>query len=106
MRDATFGGYLEVHARPPAFAGSDGAAYSAEPLVEDVPDEHGRYGAAVVFVRWSDQGDRPVGHVETPYLAFGATPAEARAELLKLSLHDLKRLLDAAIARAERRGEW
>jgi hypothetical protein len=95
--DSTFGGYVEVHERPPAFQGTDGAAYSAAIYVDDEPDPQGRYGAAILFVRWSDEGDRPVGHVETPYLGFGATQEEAAALVRALTLLEVKRQLDRAI---------
>jgi hypothetical protein len=91
-----------VHERAPAFAGSDGRSYSVGTFVDDVPDAQGRYGAALLFVRWSDAGDRPVGHLETDYLSRGATPAEALAPLLALTLQDLKRHLDACIERHAR----
>ena len=68
-------------------------------FVDETPDAHGRYGAALLFVCWSDAGDRPVGHLETEYLASGATPAEALAPLLALTLHELKQHLDGCIAR-------
>ncbi len=96
--DSTLGGYLEVHARPPAFEGSDGAAYSAAVYVDDAPDESGRYGGAVLFVRWSEGGDRPVGHLESAFLVFGDTPEEAAAAVRALSLHEVKAELDRAIA--------
>ena len=66
-------------------------------FVDETPDAEGRYGAALLFVRWSDSGDRPVGHLETEYLASGATPAEALAPLLALTLHELKQHLDRCI---------
>lgn len=90
-----------MHERAPAFTGSDGLAYSVGTFVDEAPDPQGRYGAALLFVRWSDAGDRPVGHVETDYLAWGATPAEALAPLLALSLEAVKQQLDACIARQE-----
>jgi hypothetical protein len=72
-------------------------------FVDDAPDASGRYGAALLFVRWSPAGDRPVGHLETEYLAWAATPAAALAPLLALSLGDVKghldRLIDGASAR-------
>jgi hypothetical protein len=43
-----------------------------------------------------------VGHLETDYLSRGATPAEALAPLLALTLQDLKRHLDACIERQAR----
>jgi len=96
--DATLGGYESVHDRPPAFEGSDGIAYTAAVYVDDAPDDAGRYGGALLFVRWSDGGDRTVGHLETPYLAFGSTPAEAAATVRNLTLHEVKDHLEAAIA--------
>lgn len=104
--DATLGGYLEMHDRPPAFEGPDGAAYSAAVYVDQEPDAAGGYGAAVLFVRWSENGDRPVGHIETPCLAHGDTPEEAEAKVRALSLHEVKRRLDQAVAAAARRPDW
>lgn len=69
-------------------------------FVDDAPDASGRYGAALLFVRWSPAGDRPIGHLETAYLAWGATPAAALAPLLALSLGDVKQHLDRLIDRA------
>lgn len=96
--DSTLGGYLEAHSRPPAFEGSDGAAYSAAVYVDDTPDEGGRYGGAVMFVRWAEGGDRPVGHLETAFLVFGDTPEAAAAAVRALSLYEVKAELDKAIA--------
>jgi hypothetical protein len=96
--EITLGGYMRKHDRAAAFTGSDGQAYSVGVYVDDVPDPDGRYGAALLFVRWSAGGDRPVGHVETGYLAFGRTPAEAEERLKALSLYDVKAALDEAVA--------
>ncbi|HZI21940.1 MAG TPA: hypothetical protein VFD76_05470 [Gemmatimonadales bacterium] len=93
-----------MHERAPAFGGADGAAYSVDTFVDDSPDAHGRYGSALLFVRWSDAGDRPVGHLETDYLAWGATPAEALAPLLAMTLRQVKEHLDRCIARASGAG--
>ena len=86
-----------MHERAPAFSGSDGLSYSVGTYVDDAPDALGRYGAALLFVRWSDAGDRPVGHLETDYLFRGATPADALTPLLALTLQDVKRHLDTCI---------
>jgi len=86
-----------VHERAPAFGGTDGRAYSVATFVDDAPNAKGLYGAALLFVRWSDSGDRPVGHLETEYLAWGATPAEALAPVLALTLQEVKRQLDRCI---------
>ena len=63
-------------------------------FVDDDPDPAGRFGAALLFIRWSAAGDHAVGHVETEYLAFGATPDAALAPLLALSLEEVKAHLD------------
>ena len=89
-----------MHERAPAFSGKDGRSYSVATFVDDAPDAQGRYGAALLFVRWSPAGDRPVGHLETDYLAWGQTPAAALAPVLALTLHDLKHHLDACIDQA------
>jgi hypothetical protein len=104
VSEFTLGGYMKQHDRAAAFGGSDGRAYSVAVYVEDEPDLRGRYGAALLFVRWSDAGDRPVGHLETETLVWGRTPAEAGERLEALSLYDVKAALDEAIARAP--SEW
>ena len=96
------GGYQRVHERAPAFTGSDGQPYSVGTFVDESPDAQGRYGAALLFVRWSEAGDRPVGHVETDYLSWGATPGEALAPLLALTLEAVKQQLDRCIERQTR----
>ena len=66
--------------------------------MDEAPDERGRFGASLIFVRWSADGSRPVGHVETPALAFGRSAEEATERLEGFSLYDVKAALDAAIA--------
>jgi hypothetical protein len=104
VSEFTLGGYMQKHERAAAFTGSDGAAYSVAIYVEDEPDLRGLYGAALLFVRWSSSGDRPVGHLESETLAWGKTPEEAEARLSGLSLYDVKSALDEAIAGAP--GSW
>lgn len=89
-----------MHERVPAFGGRDGRAYSVATFVDDVPDARGLYGAALLFVRWSDTGDRPIGHLETEYLGWGKTPAAALAPLLALTLHEVKQHLDRCLDQA------
>jgi len=102
--EATLGGYMAQHGRAAAFGGSDGQAYSVGLYVDDEPDARGRFGAALLFVRWDAAGAAPVGHVETDFLAWGRTPAEAEDRLKLLSLFDVKAALDEAIARQPE--EW
>jgi hypothetical protein len=104
VSEFTLGGYMQKHERAAAFGGSDGAAYSVAIYVEDEPDTRGLYGAALLFVRWSSSGERPVGHLESETLAWGKTPDEAEARLQSLSLYDVKAALDEAIASAP--GSW
>lgn len=66
--------------------------------VDEEPDDRGRFGAALLFVRWSGDGSRPVGSVESGALATGRTRAEAEERVKALSLYDVKAALDAAIA--------
>ncbi len=104
MSEATLGGYLARHERPPAFAGQDGQPYSVDLLVDEVPDEQGRHAGGLLFVRCSPSGDRPVGHVETETLAWGRSALEVEERLKALSLYDVKAALDQAIGRSP--GEW
>ncbi|HTK55800.1 MAG TPA: hypothetical protein VL295_03170 [Gemmatimonadales bacterium] len=105
MSEVTLGGYMAKHARSAAFGGNDGRAYSVGLWIDDAKDERGRYGAALVFVRWDESGAKPDGHVETDYLAWGTTPEEAEERIKALSLFDVKAALDEAIA-ARPEGEW
>ena len=104
MSELTLGGYMAKHDRAAAFGGSDGQAYSVAIYVDEAPDLRGLYGAALLFVRWSPSGDRPVGHVESETLAWGRSEAEAAERLKALSLYDVKAALDEAIASAP--SEW
>lgn len=104
MSEFTLGGYMQKHDRAAAFGGSDGQAYSVAIYVEDEPDVRGLYGAALLFVRWSPSGDRPLGHLESETLVWGQTPAEAQSRLESLSLYDVKAALEEAITGAP--GAW
>jgi hypothetical protein len=95
---------MDRHERAAAFSGSDGHAYSVAILSDDEPDARGLFGAALLFVRWDPAGEKPSGHVETGYLAWGATVVEAEARVRSLSLYDVKAALDEAIA--ARPAEW
>ncbi|HEV8197147.1 MAG TPA: hypothetical protein VGP87_10940 [Gemmatimonadales bacterium] len=95
---------MQRHERASAFGGSDGHAYSVAIWIDEEPDERGRYGAALLFVRWNPAGNAPAGHLESPPLAWGKTPEDAEARLKAFSLFDVKAELDAAIARQPE--EW
>jgi hypothetical protein len=104
VSELTLGGYMAKHDRAAAFGGSDGQAYSVAVYVDPEPDVRGLFGAALLFVRWSPAGDRPVGHVETMPLTWGRSEDEAAERLKLFSLYDVKAALDEAIARAP--AEW
>ena len=106
MKDATFGGYVAVHDRPPAFEGQDGRAYSADLWVEAQDGADAAFGGAFVFVRWNAAGDAPDGTLESDWMAHGADAASVEAALRATDLHDVKAALDAAIARAQELGDW
>jgi hypothetical protein len=104
--DETLGGYVEAHNCPPAFMGPDGASYSAEAYVDEDVQEYGRYGAAVLFIRWSADGSQPEGHLETDFLAHGDTPEAVRSAVDGLTLFDLKEHLDRLVEESKGRPDW
>ena len=103
--DASLGGYLDVHNRPPAFEGTDGRPYTVSIEVEKAADSRTPFTPFVgylVFPRWADTGLGIVGHVETPVLWKGTTEAEVTELAGALELAEVKALLDEAI---DRQGE-
>ncbi len=104
----TIGGYMAVHDRPAAFEGSDGASYSVE-IVTDLSDEKERpFAAYLLFVRWRERDPVASGHLETDFLALGATEEEARKTVGAMSLNEVKTKLDELIKakKAELRPWW
>jgi hypothetical protein len=93
----TIGGYMAVHNRPAAFEGSDGASYSVEIVTDAVDGKHGAFGAYLLFVRWRATDPVATGHLETDFIAFGATEDEARARVGALPLNEVKSRLDDLI---------
>ena len=103
----TIGGYMAVHDRPAAFEGSDGFSYSVE-LMTDTTG-HGRaeesFGAYIMFVKWARIGAQtPEGHLETEFLVYASTEADARSKIGTLPLNEVKRLLDLLIERSYQGG--
>ena len=97
--DATLGGYFEVHDRPPAYAGVDGHPYTVSLEVERTTNLRAPFAGYLVFPRWAQTGVGIVGHVETPTLCECASHDEAIKKLGELTLLDVQRLLEEAIAR-------
>ena len=96
---------MPKHDRAAAFGGNDGQPYSVAIWVDEEPDERGRYGAALVFVRWSPAGRPAHRATSRPTTWPGAAfRAEAEARVKALSLFDVKAALDEAIA--ARPAEW
>ena len=102
--DATLGGYLEVHERPPAFSGSDEQPYTASIEVESVENLIAPYVGYLVFPRWAETGLGIVGHLETPVLWEGRSRDEIVDRAHALSLVEVKRLLDEAVERKRAEG--
>lgn len=97
MKDATLGGYLREHERPPAFEGPDGDSYTAEIMIDRMAaGETGAWCGYLFFLRW--RGQEPVGHVESELLSEADTEEKARAAVEELTLHEVKGLLDRLIA--------
>jgi hypothetical protein len=101
----TIGGYMAVHDRPAAFEGSDGLSYSVEICTDETGESDRPVGAYFLFLRWRRIGEAAVeGHVETDYLAHGATDAEARARIGTMMLNEVKQVLEATLRSRESGG--
>jgi hypothetical protein len=101
--ESTLGGYMAVHDRPAAFEGSDGMSYSVDVAVDETGDRERPYGAYLLFLRWRRMGAQGVeGHLETGFLATGATEGDARAVVAAMPLSRVKETLEELLA--ERRG--
>ena len=100
----TIGGYAAVHARPPAFEGSDGFSYSVEILTAATGHADHPWGAYLFFVKWSRIGaTTPEGHLETDFLAESDREDDARSIVGALSLGEVRLMLERLIA-AQRPG--
>lgn len=98
----TIGGYMAVHGRPAAFEGSDGLSYSVaietDRADDPVPDPARPWGAYFLFLRWRRIGPQGIeGHLESPFLAWGATAEAARDALGALSLAETRAVLESLI---------
>ncbi len=104
--DRSLGEYMSAHGCPPALLGSDGVPYTVEIFADASPLEDGRFGAAVMFVRWSQKQPRPAGHLETDYLAYGDTSEWAKRKLEELDLREIKSYLDRLIENGKGIVDW
>ena len=96
--ESTIGGYMAVHDRPAAFQGSDGLSYSVAIEAERTGEAERPYGAYFLFVRWRRLGTQGVeGHLESAFLAYGESSANARDALGAMPLEEVKAVLDDLI---------
>lgn len=96
---------MAVHARPAAFEGSDGLSYSVELCADETGEADRPYGAYILFLRWRRVGEAGIeGHVETDFLAFGASEAEARGRIGMMRLSEVKDVLEATLRAREASG--
>lgn len=110
----TIGGYMAVHARPAAFEGKDGVSYSVEIVADEEPDRVAPFAAYLLFVKWRAGDPVAAGHLETDYLGYGQTEAEAIEKVGAMKLSEVREILDGLIAaraaleseRAERDMAW
>ena len=98
--EETLAGYQAVHGRPPAFEGSDGKPYSAGVFSDDDPAADGTYGASLLFLRWSDRQE-PDGHLESDYLARATDAAAAEQQVGRMTLAEVKAMLDRLITQRD-----
>jgi hypothetical protein len=89
---------MAVHGRPAAFEGSDGLSYSVAIETDRTGEPQRPWGAFFLFLRWRRIGAQGIeGHLESPFLAWGQTPDEAREALGEFSLAVTKEALEALI---------
>ena len=94
----TIGGYMAVHARPAAFEGKDGVSYSVEIVADEETDRAAPFAAYLLFVKWRSGDPVAAGHLETDYLGYGQTEAEAIEKVGAMKLSEVRELLDGLIA--------
>ncbi len=95
---STIAGYAAVHARPAALEGRDGFSYSIEILSDSTGDPAEPFGAYLMFVQWSRLGAQKVeGHLESDFIAWGATVDEAESHVGGMTLVAAQAELDGLI---------
>jgi hypothetical protein len=97
--ETTLGGYAAIHGRAAAFEAHDGEPYTVGLETDDAGEEGGEVTGYLVFLRWSRTGSAIMGHLVSDDLVTADSHGEARAALEALPLHDVRKLLDEAIAR-------
>lgn len=88
---------MAVHARPAAFDGADGFAYSVDIVTDETGDPASPWGAYLFFVRWGTGEPQVTGHLETTFLATGLNEAVVRHQVGAMPLASVKATLDGLI---------
>ncbi|MDQ2767651.1 MAG: hypothetical protein M3Y30_10895 [Gemmatimonadota bacterium] len=96
--EKTLGGYMAVHARPAAFEGADGRSYTVAIETDETGERARPVGGYLLFVRWGGEQPEVTGHIESPFLAWGASADEVTQAVGALSLHEVKLQLDLLLA--------
>jgi hypothetical protein len=100
--ESTVGGYAAVHARPPAFEGTDGMSYSVELCADETGDPAAPWGAYLLFLRWRRVGEQGVaGHLETDFVVRGASEGEVLRAIGRMPLRTVKASLDTLIRKSD-----
>lgn len=94
----TIGGYMAVHSRPAAFEGKDGSSYSVEIVADETDDPSRPFAAYLLFVKWREGDPVAAGHLETDYIDYGQSEADALAKVGAMQLSEVRSALDALIA--------
>lgn len=88
---------MAEHGRPPSFEGSDARPYTVSVEVEQIGNLRTPFAGYLVFPRWSPGGREIDGHVQTPLLARGRSHDAVVSEIGRLTLQEIKELLEDAI---------
>ena len=88
---------MAVHSRPAAFEGADGRSYTVAIETDETGERTRPVGGYLLFVQWGGEQPEVTGHIESPFLAWGATAEEAAQAIGALPLHEVKRQLDLLI---------
>jgi hypothetical protein len=99
--ESTLGGYIAVHTRPPAFGAADGSSYTVELLTDTTDDPADPVGGYLLFISWGTSEAPAIrGHVESEFLVRAGSEPDVRAALGRLSLLEVKQILDRLLSRS------
>ncbi len=99
-QDGTLGGYFQVHDRPPRSRART-ATRTRSRSKSSRPETSWPPTGLLVFPRWAQTGVGIVGHAESPTLVECRSHREAEERLGALTLVEVQRILEDAVARAQ-----